>query len=156
VATFEPLTPLPGGAACTVTLTSFVNDVAGNPLGADVSAAFTVESTPPAVVATVPPDAAGNVPVDVDIAITFSEEADPATVIASTTSSAGTIQLWDRDSNTEIYGCISTGSTPEEIVFSPFRDLQAATNYEIVITAGVTDFGGTPLGAQVLSTFTTQ
>jgi hypothetical protein len=139
-----------------VTLTAFVNDVAGNPLGADVSAAFSVESTPPAVVATVPPDAAGNVPVDTDISITFSEEVDPATVIASTTSSAGTIQLWDRDSNTEIYGCILPGAAPEEIIFSSFRDLQAATNYEVVITTGVADFGGTPLGAQVLSGFTTQ
>jgi hypothetical protein len=156
VATFQPLTPLPGGAACTVTLTSFVNDVAGNPLGTGVSAAFTVESTPPSVVATVPPDGAGSVLVDTDITITFSEEVDPATVIASTTSSAGTVQLWDRDSNTEIYGCIWPGSAPDEIVFSPFRDLQAATNYEIVINTGVTDFGGTPLGAQVLSAFTTQ
>ena len=156
VATFQPLAPLPGGSACTVTLTAFVNDVAGNSLGSDVSSAFTVESTPPGVVATVPPDAAGNVAVDAAMTITFSEEVDPATVIASTTSSAGTIQLWDRDSNTEIYGCISPGAVPEEVVFSPFRDLLAATNYEIVITVGVTDFGGTPLGAQVLSTFTTQ
>ena len=156
VATFQPLTPLPGGSACTVTLTSFVNDVAGNPLGANVSAAFTVESTPPTVVGTIPPDGAGNVLVDTDITITFSEEVDPATVIASTTSSAGTIQLWNRDSNTEMYGCISPGAAPEEVVFTPFRNLQAVTNYELVITTGVADFGGTSPGTQVLSAFSTQ
>jgi hypothetical protein len=156
MATFQPLTPLPGGSACTATLTSFVTDVAGNSLGANVSASFTVESTPPTVVATVPPDGTANVPVDVDIVITFSEEVDPATVVASTTSGAGTIQLWDRDGSTEIYGCISPGSAPEEIVFSPYRALQPATNYEMVITTGVADFGGTNLGADVLSAFTTQ
>jgi hypothetical protein len=156
VATFEPLTPLPGGAACTVTLTSFVTDVAGNSLGGNVSASFTVESTPPSVVASAPPDGAGGVLVDTDIAITFSEEVDPATAIASTTSTAGTIQLWDRDANTEIYGCISPGSGPEEIVFAPYRDLQPATNYEILIATGVADFGGTHLTTDVLSAFTTQ
>jgi hypothetical protein len=156
VATFQPLTPLPGGASCTATVTGFVTDVAGNPLGADVSATFTVESTPPTVMATVPSDGAGNVPVDVDITIAFSEEVDPTTLAASTTAAPGTVQLWDRDSSTEIYGCISPGSAPEEIVFSPFRNLRPATNYEVVITTGVADFGGTPLPADHLSVFTTQ
>ncbi|HUU01522.1 MAG TPA: Ig-like domain-containing protein [Myxococcota bacterium] len=153
---FETLLPLAGAAACSATLGAAVTDMAGNALGADVTVSFTVESVPPAVLATSPADSDVNVPVTSDITITFSEQVDPSTLQGSTVNGSGTIQLWDQAAGSEVFGCIEPGATPEEVIFSPYGDLGAASVYDLVITTGVADFGATPLVADVGASFTTQ
>ncbi len=155
-ATFQPLLPLGGGASCTFTVGGAVTDLAGNPLGADMTAVFTVEEIAPSVTTTVPADGAGGVAVDSDVTITFSEPVDPATLVGSTVAALGTVRLVEQVGGVEVYGCIEPGAAPDEIVFSPFRDLQPATAYDLSVTTGAADFGGTPMAADFTAGFTTQ
>ncbi len=156
LAIFKPLVPLSGADSCTATITGAVTDLAGNPMGSTVAANFTVESDAPTVVATNPANAQADVLVSTGVSITFSEEVDPATLLGSTVAATGTVRLVEQATLAEVYGCIWPGPVPEEVIFSPFRDLQPATTYDITVTTGVADFGGTPVPADFTASFTTQ
>jgi len=155
VATFVPLSTLAGGADCTATLFGGATDVASNGLGGSVSASFTVEQMAPSVTGSTPGQGDSGVAHDVTIEIVFSEAVDPATLLASVAGTPGAVQLWDRDAGEEVFGCIEPGSDEDRFLFVPWRELEAGTQHELIMTTDVADFGGTPLSAQYSASFTT-
>jgi uncharacterized delta-60 repeat protein len=146
-ATLTPAAPLAWSTTYTAHLTTGVTDLAGNPLGADVTWSFTTgdqpDTTPPAVVARSPsPDATGVAPTAV-VQVGFTELVDPATVGGFTLRTAD---------GALVPGTLSaSGAT---VTFTP-----SALPYGAVLTAridgGVTDLAGNPLGADVLWSFST-
>jgi hypothetical protein len=81
--TMTPSQPLPLNRTFTVSVTSAVTDVAGNPLATASSTTFKTKSpdtTPPRVASIVPVNGAVNVPVGTAVDVTFTEPVDRSTI----------------------------------------------------------------------------
>lgn len=149
--TFTPSVPLDALAQYTATVTTGVEDSAGNPLAADFTWSFTTgpvpDTTPPTVSAVSPADAATGVALDSAVSATFSEAMTNATLTNTTfilTQTSGGEVVGGRVS---ISGATAT--------FVPSVALIAGANYTATITTGVQDAAGNPLAANFAWTFTT-
>lgn len=102
-------------------------------------------TTAPTVSSAAPADAATNVAIGGNVAVTFSTAMDPATVNNSTfTLVQGT---------TVVPGAVTyTGSTA---TFSPTNSFAASTNYTATVTTGVKDLAGNALALIKIWSFTT-
>ncbi|WP_425432403.1 Ig-like domain-containing protein [Granulicella pectinivorans] len=148
-ATFTPNANLPAGTLLTATITTGAKDTTGTALGANYVWMFrTVPApTPPAVISTVPLNAATGVPLNQAISATFSEAVDPSTVTAATfTLSAGGVP---------VAGVVTYVAAGSVATFTPAAPLVATTLYTATITTGVKDLSGTALAANYVWTFTT-
>jgi hypothetical protein len=81
-ALFRPSADLEAGASYTVSLSSVITDLAGNPLVGGFSWVFSTalqeeDLTPPRVISVFPANGATNVPLDTSLRMTFSEPVQP-------------------------------------------------------------------------------
>jgi FG-GAP repeat. len=142
--TFLPSVPIVDGNY-TVTVTTGIQDLAGNPLQSDYSWSFMVDATPPGVVATTPPADAINVPLSTPITVTFSDDIDETTLktYSFIVSSAGQV-----DGTMTYSNRIAT--------FTPNTNFERNTIYTVTLTTIIKDKVGNPLPENYTWSFTTE
>ncbi len=148
-ATFTPAIPFKYLTTYTVTMTTGVKDLAGNPMVTNYVWNFTTSAfndiTAPTVSSTIPANAATGVPANQRISATFSEAMDPQTISTLTfTVKAGFIPI----SGTVTY--IGVTAT-----FIPSVQLAYTTRYTATITTGAKDLAGNALASNYDWSFTT-
>ena len=144
-ATFTLAAPLAPGIY-SVTLTTGIQDVVGNPLAADYLWNFTVDRTAPTVVSISPASNATNIPSSASISVTFSEEIDPASLnpYSSFTVTGGGYQ---------VSGNVTYSN--KTATFVPYTALGRNTLYTVMLTTTVSDLAGNHLAANYSWSFTT-
>ncbi|MGB7971593.1 MAG: Ig-like domain-containing protein [Candidatus Deferrimicrobiaceae bacterium] len=151
-ATFTSAAFLDNGVTYTATLTTDIQDLAGNALTDNVVWTFTTaadntaDTTAPSVVSTSPDNNASPVAVNTAIMATFSEPIDPASVDGASFSVVN---------GGAVAGTISVSVTDNTVTFTPSADLAALTVYTATLSTGVTDLAGVPLDNNYVWTFTT-
>jgi len=152
-ATFDPAAPLAFDSPHTATLTTDITDLSGNPLAADFVWTFTTgpeDTTAPTVVARQPAPEASDVPLGADVVITFSEQLDPATVVAAHFTLQGPY-------GSVPWSAVDYDEAAARATLDPRGLLLPTTRYTVTIAAGVTDWAGHPLApADRTWSFTTQ
>jgi hypothetical protein len=148
-AVFSPVAALAANSLYSGSVTTGVQDLAGNSLVRKYDWTFTTGSapdmTPPTVSSTVPRNGALAAPLGGNLAATFSEVMDPASITAWTfTLRNGLVAV---DCNVTYVGLTA--------VFNPLVALEANTVYSASITTGATDLAGHPLEVNHGWTFTT-
>jgi uncharacterized protein (TIGR03437 family) len=148
-ATFTPLAALAPSLPFTATITTGVQDLAGNALAAPFIWTFTTAATPdltpPTVSATFPANGATGVPVGTAFSATFSKPLNPLTV------STATFLL--KQGATAIAGTVTYSGTTA--TFTPLAALALNTTYTATITTGVQDLAGNALAANYVWSLTT-
>lgn len=148
-ATFTPSTNLIPNTLYSVRITTGVHDLSGQAMAADFLWSFTTGSASggpaPTVIAISPADLAMDVPVNTDIAVTFSAAMNPLTIDTST------FQV--KKGTTTITGTVFAANNTA--IFSPTGDLDANGDFQVTITAGVEDTGGHALAGNYLWSFST-
>lgn len=136
---FDPSIDFEVDTTYTVIVTSGATDLAGNPMTSDYTWTFdtgpALDVQPPSVTFTVPVDDANNVSFTGDIAATFDEPMDPATL---TTANFTVHQL-----DTPIPGTVSYSNVTA--TFNPTNDLPANTTFSAMITTAAQDLAGNGL-----------
>ena len=144
-ATFTPDASLTEDTTYTASLTTAVQDVAGNALGAEYSWSFsTGETAAPTVVSTSPASDATDVAVGSNITATFSEAMDAATITTSSFTVAG------------VTGSVSYNSVTYTATFNPDSNLDYETAYTASLSTAITDATGNPLASTYSWSFTTE
>ena len=144
-ATFTPAAVLPSGTLITATITKGAKDPTGAPLSANFVWTFTT-APPPAVVSTIPANAAVGVAESTTVTATFSVPMDAATITATTFTLTG-------PGATAVTGSVSyAGNTA---TFTPAALLAGSTLYTATITTGAKDPTGNALAANHVWSFTT-
>ncbi|HEY3448472.1 MAG TPA: Ig-like domain-containing protein [Myxococcales bacterium] len=167
VATFVPLAYAAGpgvlqhGVGYSVSLSSALRDVAGNPYAGSTSS-FTVESTPPAVAAVPTVVADTPTPGQRTIAVHFTEAVDPATLVADAfdatgaLAAAGTVRLVDAG-GAAVAGCVwldASDASRRTVLLATTDNSVAPGAYTLLLPAtgpagqaagGVTDMAGNRL-----------
>lgn len=153
MAIFTPTAPLNVSTGYTVTVTTGVGDVAGNPLAAQFTSAFTTAAVPDATAPTVtgvtPTNGATGVSVSSAVTVTFSEAMDPTTINGTTITLRNTV------TSAAVSGTLSHNSATNVATFTPASGLTAGTGYTVTVTTGVRDLAGNAMAAQFTSAFTT-
>jgi hypothetical protein len=147
-AVFKPAANLAFNTSYTATVTAAVKSVGGVALAASRVWTFTTASAPdtsaPTVSSTVPANAATGVSINGNVAITFSEALDPASVTTTTVAlKVGT---------TAVAGAVAYAGVTA--TFTPTQALSASTSYTATVS-GVKDLAGNTLAASYAFTFTT-
>jgi hypothetical protein len=157
VATFTPTSSLPATTVCAATVTTSVEDVAGNAMLATHSWNFTTgvapDTTAPTMTATNPANGAVGVCTNKTINATFSESMDPLTITTANFTLAQT-------AGASVPGVVAYDTLTNIATFDPTADLigAPATNYTATIKGsptGVKDLAGNLMAADVVTTFTT-
>jgi hypothetical protein len=148
-ATFNPLNALAPNTTYTATVWMEAADLAGNAGASDQMWSFTTgagaDSTAPMVDSTDPADEAAGVPVNKNIAATFSEAMDPLTISTATfTLARGT---------TPVSGTVSYAGVTA--TFNPSTNLVADTTYTATVWMEAEDLAGNTLAEDFVWTFTT-
>lgn len=155
-ATFVPAATLQNNANYTLVATTGVQDLAGNALAAQFTAAFTTiavlpgpDTTPPTVTSTIPANGATNVSVLTAIRVTFSEPMTASTIDATTmTLSVAGIPIG---------GSVSYDAASRTASFAPAAGLLAENRtYTVTITTGVRDAAGNPMASTFSFSFLTE
>jgi hypothetical protein len=149
-AVFSPSVDLDTGTTYTASITTAVKDLAGNALAADHVWAFTtgttLDTTPPTVISTSPPNGATDVSLTTAITVTFSEAMDCSTI------SAATVTIHDAGSS-GVSGGLSCGGSSAS--FTPASHLTASIVYTVLVTTGVKDSAGNALASDYTWSFAT-
>lgn len=146
--TFTPDAPLVSGGY-TLTVAGTISDALGNQAGQNFERHFTADADAPSVTAVFPADGAAPQPIDSVIIVEFSEPISPA-------SSA--IRLFSGDN---IYAlgaevAVKVESKGNRVLLTPYRPLERAKRYQIVVNKGIGDLQGNALAEQFISSFTTE
>lgn len=150
VATFTPSSALSVPVNYTVTVTTGVKDVAGNPMAAAFTSTFTTaDLTPPTVTSTTPTNGAANVAANTTVTATFSKAMD------ATTINTNTFQLKATVSGTPVTGTVAYNAATNTATFTPTSALSSQTAYTATITTGAKDTFGNPLSSNFNWTFST-
>lgn len=149
IAIFTPAQSLAADTTFTATLTTGVQDVGGAPLAGNYVWTFATgaapDTTAPSVSSMIPASAAVGVATNANVAATFDEPMDPATITAATvTLSQGATPV----SGSVVY--LGTTAT-----FNPTSDLAANTMFTATISSGAKDLSGNALASAVVWSFTT-
>jgi hypothetical protein len=148
-ATFNPTNNFTANTVYTATITTGVEDLAGNAMEDEYEWIFTTgaaqDNTPPTVSSTVPADSATAVSVDVNIRAIFSEAMDPETISDAT-------MLLNEGQN-QIDGEVTYAGVTA--TFNPSEPLTDATEYTVTITTDVTDSSGNAMEDEYEWIFTT-
>ncbi len=149
IATFVPATSLTANTVYTGTVTSGVQDIAGNPLTSDYTWSFTtaaiIDKTPPTVLSVVPDNNNTTASTTTKITISFSEAMDASTI--STTS------YTVKQGTTSVSGTVDyTGTTA---TFTPSSALSAGKVFTVTLTTAAKDIAGNALAANYTWGFTT-
>lgn len=105
---------------------------------------FSIDSTPPTVISTIPADKATDVAVDTVVSATFSEAMNAATITTSTFTLSGGVA-----------GTVSYHDATKTATFTPSADLEHLTTYIATITKGVKDVAGNNMAANYTWKFAT-
>lgn len=148
-ATLDPTSNLVASTIYTATITTGVKDLAGNALAVNKTWNFTTgataDTTAPTVSSTDPANTATGVVVNSNIAATFNEAVDPATITAANfTLTQGA---------TPVSGTVT--STNAVATLNPTSNLAASTLYTATLTTGIKDLAGNALAAPFTWSFTT-
>jgi methionine-rich copper-binding protein CopC len=150
VATFTPAAALAVNTLYTATITTGAMDLAGHALAANYIWTFTTAAAPdttrPTVLATIPANAAINVPANQILSATFSKAMNAATINAATFTLAG-------PGVTPVTGQVVYSSVGNTATFTPAANLAAGV-YTATITTGAADQSGNTLAANFVWTFT--
>ncbi len=152
-ASFAPAAALTPLSTYTATLTTGIEDLSGNSLAADYVWSFTtgdLDTTPPAIVARSPDAGDTDVPLNINVVITFSEEMNPATMVPANLALTGPYGLvpWD---------AVTYDPAGYRATLNPRGLLLPTARYTVTISAGVTDWAGLPIpDEQRAWSFTTQ
>jgi len=148
-ATFNPTVAFTPSTAYSVTVTTGVKDLAGNPMASNYVWTFTTgiipDVTPPTVNFTVPEDNDAGVSLNGNILATFSEAMTPLTITTSTMSLRRGVTL--------VPGAVTYNGVTA--VFNPTAALAPSTLYTATITTGVKDLAGNPMAENYVWVFTT-
>jgi methionine-rich copper-binding protein CopC len=148
--TFTPSTPLPGNLVYTVTLTTGVQDLAGNPLDLPYTFAFTTgtapDTTAPVVSSTSPAANSTGVAVNTKVTVTFSEAMDPLSITTST--------FTVKQNGVVVQGTLAYGPG-HTVTFTPSSPLGANLTFTATVTSAVKDLAGNPMGTFFTWTFAT-
>ena len=141
-ATFTPEAALASNSAYTATLTAGVKDLSDNALIL-YSWSFTTgaeDTTPPAVTARTPAAGAGDVALNANIVVTFSESLKPATVVGGNFTLTGPYGAVPWDS-------VAYDLATSRLTLNPGGLLLPETVYTFTIAVAVTDWAGLPVVA---------
>jgi hypothetical protein len=157
VATFSPTSALPATTLCAATVTTAVEDLAGNAMLASRTWSFTTGAVPdtsaPAVTMTNRASGAVGVCINKTINATFSEPMDATTITTANFTLSET-------AGASVAGVVAYDSGTNIATFDPTANLTGtpATNYTATIKGsptGVRDLAGNLLAADLVMTFTT-
>jgi hypothetical protein len=148
-AVFSPSGNLLSNTTYTGTIATVAKDLAGNAMVSNYVWSFTTgttsDVTPPAVISTVPANAATGVAFNTKVAAMFSKAMDPATINGTTfTLKQGTTLI----PGLVIYSGVTA-------TFSPSANLAANTVYTGTISTGAKDLAGNAMAANYVWSFTT-
>jgi hypothetical protein len=146
-ATFIPTTDLQLGTTYTASVSTTIQDLAGNTLANEFSWTFTTEqeSVPPEVSTVNPTEDAVDIPLASVIEATFSETLDAATVNSSTFTLT-------------LNGSLISGTVDYDgdvARFTPAASLEADTTYKATLTTGIQDVVGNSLASEFAWSFRT-
>ncbi len=149
-ATFTPSAALAENMSYIATLTTGIQDAAGNPLAVAYNWTFkTLDATAPTITFVSPPDLSIGRSINSPISAIFSEAMDDATLTSSTFQLSVT-------GGAAVAGTVSYDAANQKAIFDPTNALAGDTSYTATITTAVTDASGIPLAAGKTWTFTTQ
>ncbi|MGC2164763.1 MAG: ice-binding family protein [Gallionella sp.] len=148
IATFKPTNNLTGSTAYTASISTGAHDLAGNAMAVTKTWNFTsgaaADAIAPTVSSTSPADSSTGAVLNTNVAATFSEAMNPATLTATTYTL--------KQGATSVPGTVSyLGSSA---TFNPTSNLAASTLYTATITTGATDQAGNALASNFVWTFT--
>ena len=153
MATFTPAEHLQDGTVFTATVTNAIRDLNGNSPTNNYNWSFTtkeIDRTPPRVTSTDPQDDDDDVPVDIQISVTFSEQMDASTINEVT---FGVYQRqWGQ--YRQLSGSVSYSETTA--TFTPSSHIRGERNYVAIISSSVTDLAGNELGDSYRWSFDTE
>jgi len=156
IATFIPARTLPLSRQITVTLTTDITDVSGNPMVSTFRSSFITASGTdnfqPMVVSVSPGSGARNMPLNTMVQVVFSERVDPLTV------DEGTFYLTypGLEYGTKVLkGRVRLSEDGKVATLTPERPLLPNTDYRVYVTRGITDIAGNPLYEKYNGTFRT-
>lgn len=141
---FTPIERLASDARYAVSLLG-VHDLAGNPLGGDATFSFTTRPGAQLVQSSPTADATGIS--TKEIALSFSQPVDPASVGAA-------LRVSDRNTGAALTGSLSWNSTHTQLVFTPDRAFAGGHRIDLSLAEGAVDADGNALTASL--TFTTK
>ena len=144
-----PASNLTASTTYTASITTGVQDLAGNALAATQTWSFTtstlIDTTPPTVTSTTPASASTGISLNASVNANFSKPMDPLTISSSTfTVVQGT---------TSVAGSVTYSGTTA--VFKPTSNLVASTAYTAKISTGVKDLSGNALASNNSWSFNT-
>ncbi|MDP2724343.1 MAG: Ig-like domain-containing protein [Bacteroidales bacterium] len=149
VATFKPFVNFTANTTYTATITSGVEDVAGNAMVSNYVWTFSTgtgsDDTPPKVISTFPADLATGVPINTRPSAIFSEPMDPMTITPLT--------FTIKQGNQFISGSVSYVGLVA--TFKPSTGFIANKVYTATITTGAEDLAGNAMINNYIWTFTT-
>ena len=154
VVTFTPLTPFPGSATVSVSV-SGVTDLAGNSntgFSSTFATAATVDTTPPTIISVTPNNGATGIGPNGQVVITFSKSMNPGTLTAC--CSGGYYNNVALFANGSRLGFSPSVSADNRTLTLSNLGLPAATTISVIVTSAVTDLSGNML-ADFQSQFTT-
>ena len=147
---FIPQAPLAVGRTFSVTLTSAIQDAAGNGLTGSPSFRFTTSYAPdltaPQITGLSPQNGTTGIPLNVVIVAAFSKPLDATSVSAGMQVEA---------SGQPIPGATALSNGNQTVTFTPTGGLTANTTYTVVANAQITDVGGLALSNPQTFSFTT-
>jgi hypothetical protein len=149
VATLTPAAPLAADKTYTLSLTSAIKDLAGNPV---TTKTWTFITGPrPAVTNKIPASGATGVSRTANITATFNE---PVTGIPTTAAASANFKIKQTSTGTAFTSAASYNTTTRVATLNPAGTLLAKTQYTVTMTSGVKDVAGNTLTALTWS-FTT-
>ncbi|KAF0243522.1 MAG: hypothetical protein FD180_3306 [Planctomycetota bacterium] len=152
-AIFKPTISLLFSTLFTATISTAVQDLAGNAMAAAYVWTFTTgvssDSTPPSVISTIPMAGATGVPINSRVTAAFDEPMDSSTF--TTTTFTFTLQT----GSTPVSGTVVCPSPGTSASFIPDSDLAPGTTYTATVTTGVRDLAGNAMLFDYVWSFTT-
>jgi hypothetical protein len=158
IATITPTDPLPSAISpaapitITITVTTGVKDLAGDPMAANFTCSFTTadapNTTPPTVISTLPTCNATGVALNTTVSAVFSEPMDPLTI-------NGTTVTLSAPGPVAVAGTVAYAGTANTATFTPTSILAPSTLYTLTVSTGAKDLAGNALAQNFSCGFTT-
>ncbi|HVB33970.1 MAG TPA: Ig-like domain-containing protein [Patescibacteria group bacterium] len=148
-ATFTPAASLAGSTVYTATITTGAKNPVGTSLASNFVWSFTT-GTIPTVGNPIPPNGATNVPINQQIAATFSEAMNPATVTV-----AGTFTVAVAGGGAAVTGTVTYVAAANTVTFAPTANLLPSTQYTATIHTSAQSAAGNALANNYVWSFTT-
>jgi YD repeat-containing protein len=149
----QPSGPLQANTVYTISVAPTVEDLSGNPFGAQFTSSFNTgagaDTLAPTIGTRTPADGATNLPSDTMIVVAFSEPIEPATVNSTTT-----FTLTGGGINGTIPGVFSFSADRQTVTFTPEFPLFAGQTFFVTLL-DIEDSSGNRL-ANTTSSFSTQ